>query len=125
MNLIKKEEKDNKLLGRKEFLYEVETDGHTSKKQDVLEEIAKTEKIDSNRVVVVKISQVFGKTICYATAYVYDSKESVLKKIKHEKGPKPGKKKEKPAAEEEKPKEEESKKEEESSKSSESQKKEE
>ena len=68
MKLIKKEEKKNKLLGRKEFLYEVETDGPTSKKQDVLEEIAKAEKTDGDRVVVVKLSQVFGKTISYATA---------------------------------------------------------
>ena len=105
MKLTKKEEKENKLLKRKEYIYEIETQGATSKKQDVLEEISKKEKADINRIVVVKISQMFGKTICRALAYIYDSEENVLKKRKHKKGPKPGKKEENQEVNENKSKE--------------------
>ena len=91
---MKIEEKDNKLLNRKELVYEIQTDGPTSKKQDVIDEIAKQEKKDKEQIVVIIIKQAFGRTKCYATAYIYDSKDNVLKKQKHKKGPKPGEKRE-------------------------------
>ncbi|MCK5476930.1 MAG: hypothetical protein KAI55_03345 [Candidatus Aenigmarchaeota archaeon] len=85
MKLTKNEKKENKLLNRTELIYEIQTDGPTIKKETLVDEIAKLEKKDKEQIVIVIIKQVFGKTKCYATVYIYDSKEKVLKRQKKKK----------------------------------------
>ncbi|OYT35493.1 MAG: 30S ribosomal protein S24e [Candidatus Aenigmarchaeota archaeon ex4484_52] len=85
MELIKIKEKNNPLLNRVEIVFEINSNGPTPKKQEVVDKIADFEKKTKENIFVVKIKQEFGKTTSIAHAYIYDSKEKVLKRKKKDK----------------------------------------
>ena len=70
---------DNKLLGRKEVLVNVETEGPTHARANVREEIAKKFKTKENLVVVNSIKSHYGSLNMFVSANIYDKKETLEK----------------------------------------------
>ncbi len=75
MEVVK--ESDNKLLGRKEVLVQIETEGPTHARAKVKEEIAKKFKTKENLVVVNSIKSHYGSLNVLVSANVYDKKETL------------------------------------------------
>ena len=75
MEVVK--ESDNKLLGRKEVLVQLETEGQTHTRAKVKEEIAKKFKTKENLVVVNSIKSRYGSLNVLVSANVYDKKETL------------------------------------------------
>ena len=95
MELKITEQKENKLLNRKELRAHIDNNGATPKKEDVTAKIAALLNTDKNLVVVETTRQSFGARKSVAYAKVYNSLED-LKKTE----PKPKEKKAQAPAEE-------------------------
>ena len=72
-------EKENGLLGRKEFQYEIEFQGATPKTADVKKEIATLAKSQEDLVVVKAIKNKYGEEKADVFAYVYNSLDELKK----------------------------------------------
>ena len=84
-----KAEKDNKLLGRKSYTYEIEHSGKsTPKKADIKEEIAKKAGVDASRVTIRHIFTGYGANTSKVIAHVYED-EKVMTLLEPPKGKKP------------------------------------
>lgn len=71
------ENKENKLLGRKEILAKMSSDGATPRRVQVKKEIAKKLKVDESLVIVNSVENAFGDTNVNIRAKVYENKESL------------------------------------------------
>ena len=69
------ENKENKLLGRKEIVAKLANTGSTPARADIKANIAKVLKVDENLVIVNEVSNYFGNSNIKIKAKVYDSKE--------------------------------------------------
>jgi len=69
------ENKENKLLGRKEIVAKLANTGATPKRADIKASIAKVLKVDGDLVIVNEVSNSFGDSNIKIKAKVYDSKE--------------------------------------------------
>ncbi len=73
------EKKPNPLLSRTEIKAEIEYTGATPSNNDVKNELAKQLSADVNLVVVKQILPIFGLRKSTVNAYLYDSKEALMK----------------------------------------------
>jgi|SRR3989344_8755153 len=95
LNLKILNEKQKKLLDRKEVELEAIYDKATPKKEEMLKEISSLLKIKENLIVLKKINQIFGASKAKVLVYVYASEES-LKKVEPKEKKSKEKKEEKP-----------------------------
>ncbi len=84
------EEKENKLLNRKEYKVKISEFNETPSRQQVLSAFTAKAGADLNKTVIDRIDQCFGKPECYAYIKVYETEESLKieneHKIKRTKG---------------------------------------
>ncbi len=88
MELIIKEQKENKLLKRKEILGELKYKGATPSNKQVSEELAKKLSTSEDCIRVKHILGSFGENVASVEAHVYENKEQLDKvepKIKEKK----------------------------------------
>lgn len=84
LNLKILNEKENKLLDRKELEVEAIYDGPTPKKIELTKEISNLSKAKENLIKIKKIRQSFGATRAYISLYVYNTEESLKSIEPHE-----------------------------------------
>jgi len=101
MSLTKIKETNSPLLHRKTYLFSLDSEGPTSKKQDAIKLIASSLKIKPEVIFIKKIDQAFGENKSKVIANVYDSVEN-LKKIEKVKEEEKEQKQEEPQVEEKK-----------------------
>jgi ribosomal protein S24E len=83
MNIKILNEKENKLIGRKEYEILVENPGPTVSKESLLPEVCKALKCDEGLMVILQINQVYGAKHSIARVDVYNS-EDILKQYRRE-----------------------------------------
>lgn len=93
MNLKSLQEKENKLLDRKECLFEATFDSSTPKESEVKKSIAAAGKVSEDLIAIKKIAQGYGIKKARISAHIYRSQEQ-LKRVE---SIKEKKKEEKPA----------------------------
>ena|SRR3989344_8707013 len=98
MDLKILEQKENKLLNRKEMRVLIDNHGGTPKREDIAAKLSATLNTDKNLVVVQQINQKFGAQKCLTHIKVYHSLEDLQKTE-----PKPKEKKTKTAPAEQAP----------------------
>ncbi len=79
MNLKIIEDKENKLLNRKEILADIEFSGKTPTNNEVKKELAKNFKVDEKLVIIDKIDQEFGANKAKVYAKIYKSEKDIEK----------------------------------------------
>ncbi len=77
LNLKITNEKENKLLDRKEIEIDVLFDGPTPKKSELTKEIASLSKAKENLIKIKKIKQIYGTTKAHISSYIYNSVDSL------------------------------------------------
>ncbi|MEM0086838.1 MAG: hypothetical protein QW774_03755 [Candidatus Micrarchaeaceae archaeon] len=77
MEIEIKKEVDNKSLGRREIFAEVSYKGKTPSKDEVKEEICKRKNLNPEATVVVKIEQLYGRSVSSVIVHSYSSKEAM------------------------------------------------
>ncbi|HIK02048.1 TPA: hypothetical protein H1008_02945 [archaeon] len=83
MNIKILNEKENKLIGRKEYEILVENPGPTVSKEDLRPEVCKALKCEEGLIVILQINQVYGAKHSIARVDVYNS-EDILKQYRRE-----------------------------------------
>ncbi|MAF89445.1 MAG: hypothetical protein QF775_00170 [archaeon] len=83
MNLKILNEKENKLIGRKEYEILVENPGPTASKESLIPEVCKALKCEEGLMVIQQINQVYGAKHSIARVDVYNS-EDILKQYEGE-----------------------------------------
>ncbi|HIJ99813.1 TPA: hypothetical protein H1011_03285 [archaeon] len=83
MNIKILNEKENKLIGRKEYEILVENPGPTVSKESLLPEVCKALKCEEGLMVILQINQVYGAKHSIARVDVYNS-EDILKQYRRE-----------------------------------------
>ncbi len=73
-------QKEDKLLSRKEILFKLDFDKSTPNKEEIKKQICENLKCDPDILVLEKVDQRFGERIADVSAYLYKNKE-ILKKI--------------------------------------------
>jgi len=81
MNIKILNEKENKLIGRKEYEILVENPGPTVSKESLLPEVCKALKCEEGLMVILQINQVYGAKHSIARVDVYNS-EDILKQYR-------------------------------------------
>jgi ribosomal protein S24E len=94
MELSIKNDRENKLLERREIRASAVYDGKTPTREEIKESISKKLSLNPELVEIVKIDQIYGLKSSAVTAYCYTSKEA-LERYKRKRG---AKKEAKPAA---------------------------
>ena len=87
MSLTKIKETNSPLLHRKAYVFSLDSEGPTPKKQDAVKFISANLKVKSELIFIKKIDQAFGENKSKVIANVYDSVENLRKieKVKEEK----------------------------------------
>ncbi len=79
MNITITENKENKLLSRKEVTATINFDGPTPSRKKVLKTVADELKAKAETTIIKQILTNYGKSFAKVTAYVYDNKETMEK----------------------------------------------
>ncbi|MEM2963524.1 MAG: hypothetical protein QXW70_02425 [Candidatus Anstonellales archaeon] len=80
MDILVKNERENKSIGRREIEFEGATEGKTASRKEVLEALARKFAVDVENIVIKRIVNVYGSHKFQGTANIYSDRE-VLKVV--------------------------------------------